>query len=235
MKYCVTCLKYPDILKKVLNSKGNKIDLLLLDGSCESIAQALADIALLHLPCYIISDAISPQLTKDERSYIISNTLSDIYSETSKLNNAKNQIFSLYFSTLMEHKQLDLLGAIRFRLSHILYEWRVLSILHEKKLRSGENMSEILDFLSLYANTVASNISYAKIIPNNDEYLLIDENKAPIDFMPADLPEFRGMVKEDILLSRLINLSPAKIDASLIIDSQLKLLLFRIFNERILP
>lgn len=52
--------------------------------------------------------------------------------------------------------------------------------------------------------------------------------------MSADLPEFEGMADEDILLSRLINLSPKTIDISEVTSEPLLILLKKIFADRLL-
>ena len=93
---------------------------------------------------------------------------------------------------------------------------------------------EILDFLSFYAEATISDNKYVKVLYSKGKYELEDEDGKIIDEMSADLPEFEGMADEDILPSRLINLSPKTIDISEVTSEPLLILLKKIFADRLL-
>ncbi len=236
MEYIITCLKYPDILNKLTDKAFSALDdnAVMAEGSPRSIAEMLSRAAVLYLPQYVVVSALGSDIEKDQMEYALSNALFDILSDTDQIEHTRSRIRSAYYSILSSGIRLDMFGAIMFMLPDILREWKAAALYHKEKLRSGENLSEILDFLSLYAQTIISDIPYVKILPMDGCYKLISLDGSDVDAMPPDLPEFEGMADEDILLSRLVNISPQKIDASGITDSQLRLLLERIFKERVI-
>lgn len=131
-------------------------------------------------------------------------------------------------------QKLDLLGTVRFRLPKLYNRWKKISSVHADNYKSGENLMEILDFLSFYAEATISEKKYVKVLYSKGKYELEDEDGKIIDEMSADLPEFEGMADEDILLSRLINLSPKTIDISEVTSEPLLILLKKIFADRLL-
>ncbi len=236
MEYIITCIKYPDILNKLRDKAFSPLsdNALFAEGSPRSIAEVLSRAAVLYLPQYIVVSALGNDIKRDEMEYSLSNALFDILSDTDRIEHTRSRIRSVYYSILSSGIRLDMFGAIMFMLPDILREWKAAALYHKEKLRNGENLSEILDFLSLYAQTITSNIPYLKILPMDGGYKLISLDGSDVDVMPPDLPEFEGMTEEDVLLSRLINISPQRIDASGITDSQLRLLLEHIFKERVI-
>ncbi len=195
-------------------------------------AQALSFAAISALPKCVIEQNVDRSLCESDRLGAVSAALYEIYDDLDLVDLERTLISNCYHQLLSESDRIDLLGAVRFRLPHVYSRWANAA---RRMVQSGENTAyEILDFLSQYAENVLSEIKYAKILPLSGGYALVDEKGALIEEMPPTMSEFEGMAQEDILLSRLINISPQRIDASDVKNELLLLLLQRIFNDRLL-
>ena len=203
------------------------------DDRLADAAGELAFAAVSALPKCAAAGRVDPSLDDEERVSILAGALYEIYGDLEALELERALISNCYHQLLGECETLDLLGALRFRLPCILRRWED-AVLGKKPTSDMAAAHEILDFLAQYAENAMSELPFARIVPLNDRYLLVDADGSLIDAMPPTMSEFEGMAAEDILLSRLINLSPQVIDASAVDNELLLLLLERIFSGRLL-
>ena len=244
MNYYISCLGYYGSLVKNMpqESKGlhirdikeGAVATISLPSELPALAEELSYAAISILPPVAANKAISEEFSDEERAYIVSNALYEIYSSAEELEHDRQLISNTFLCVLGESQKLDLLGTVRFRLPKLYNRWKKISSVHADNYKSGENLMEILDFLSFYAEATISEKKYVKVLYSKGKYELEDEDGKIIDEMSADLPEFEGMADEDILLSRLINLSPKTIDISEVTSEPLLILLKKIFADRLL-
>ena len=244
MNYYISCLGYYGSLVKNMPRENSGLSIKDVKGGAVAevpsakelitLAEELSYAAISILPPVAANLAVKEEFSDEERAYIVSNALYDIYSNTEELERDRQLISNALLSVLAETQSLDLLGVVRFRLPEVFKKWKKVSLAHADNYKSGENLMEILDFLSFYAEATISEKKYIKILYSDGKYQLADENGNAVNDMPPSLPEFEGMADEDVLLSRLINISPKTIDISEVTSEPLIILLKKIFPDRLL-
>lgn len=244
MNYYITCLGYYGSLVKNMPLENKSLDIKDISGGAIAnissnselcaLSNELSYAAISILPPAAANSAVGDEFSDDERAYIVSNALFEIYSNAEELERDRQLISNSLLGVLLESQKVDLLGTIRFRLPQLFKRWKKISLAHIDNYKSGESLMEILDFLSFYTEATISDKEYVKILFSGGKYQLADSDGTIINDMSPNLPEFEGMVDEDILLSRLVNISPKSIDISEVTSEPLLTLLKKIFPDRLL-
>ena len=166
MNYYISCLGYYGSLVKNMpqESKGlhirdikeGAIATISSPSELPALAEELSYAAISILPPVAANKAISEEFSDEERAYIVSNALYEIYSSAEELEHDRQLISNTFLCVLGESQKLDLLGTVRFRLPKLYNRWKKISSVHADNYKSGENLMEILDFLSFYAEATIS-------------------------------------------------------------------------------
>ena len=243
MVYKITCLEYDGKLIASVPKNENFFTLEETNGAIladtgekndfKALSEALSYAAVSILPALFVKKLIPKTLAEEEKAYLLSNALFEIYSDSELLEETRKNIAAELLLSLKTHYEIDLMGIVRFRLKKAVRQWKKAAEKCIKSYKSGAEISKIIDFLSDYAEHVSSKEKYLKVITSSDGYLLKRKDGTLCQIMPPESEEFFGMEAEDILLSRLINISPQSIDISEVYNEALILLIKSIFPGRI--
>lgn len=206
------------------------------------LADILADIIIENLQIRFIMREISQDydfVAEKDQCEILVNTLKQLWyqDERGDLEHIKRDVSNRIAVCLLESKNhvLSLDGVMRFRMKDCIAEWKdTLEKCVDAYLLESEK-HEFIKLLRYFVSMRDPIIKYVKIKLYENEYLIFDDKSMKISVViPGN--EYgvnREISKEDLLLSRLINLAPETINVSEIEDEDLKLLLNQVFVGRI--
>lgn len=206
------------------------------------LADILADIVMENLQIRFIMREIATgycYVAEKDQCEILVNTLKKLWYEDGKggLERMKKDISNRIAVCMLETKGhiLSLDGVVRFRMQDCVEQWKdALELCVDDYLFESER-KEFVKLLRYFVSMRDPAVKYVEIRLDQNEYQLFDDSSSQVSvFLPgAQSTDLRGITKEDLLLSRLINLSPEAIDVSGIEDEDLKDLIGQIFIGRI--
>ena len=203
-----------------------------------ALGDVLADIVIENLQIRYIMKKLAHDymfVAEKDQCDILVNTLKKLWycGEQSNIERAKHDVAGRIVACLLEGGgTLSLDGVMRFRMKDCTKVWgETLEECVEDYLIESEEQ-EFIKLLRYFVSMREPLMKRVRIADEGDEYLIYDQHGTRIN-VSVEGDAGKNATKEDLLISRLINLAPEHIDLSAVEDAQLTRLIRQVFVGRV--
>lgn len=202
-----------------------------------ALSDLLADVLMEHLQIHFILQELRRNyffMGQKEQYQVLMNTLGELWSRHDALERTRHDVSNRIAVCLFEGNEhlLSLDGVLRFRMKDRLEEWRgVLARQADRLLMEAEHR-EYVRMLRCFAAMRDPVVRHVSIEQKKGEYRLLDRLGGRVYVLVGKEVEQACFQDEEMLLSVLLQLSPAELELSQVQEGAFKELLRQVFIGR---